>query len=272
MNDAMKNHATTFRRLHAGPDVLILANAWDAGSARLIESWGAKAIATTSAGVAWSQGYPDGDTLPVTLLVGTVAAIARVVQVPLTADVEGGYSADPAAAGETVARVIEAGAVGINIEDGKGAPELLCAKIEHAKRAAARLGVDLYVNARTDVYLRGLASGSAALEETIARGRRYRAAGCDGLFVPGIVEKNDISALVAAVDVPLNVLAWPGLPPAAELRALGVRRLSAGASVARAALGGAHAFAAAFLAEGRSDLPSILPMTSAQLNGLFAKT
>jgi 2-methylisocitrate lyase-like PEP mutase family enzyme len=259
-----------FRQLHAGPDILILANAWDAGSARLIESLGAKAIATTSAGVAWSNGYPDGNALPVARLEASVSAIARAVQLPLSIDVEGGYSADPAAVAETVARVVGAGAVGINLEDGSEPPDLLCAKIEHVKRAAARLGADVFVNARTDVYLRGLARGDAALEETIARARRYRQAGGDGLFVPGLTDAAAIRALVAASELPLNVLAWPGLPPAAELRALGVRRLSAGAEVARAALHAARACAAAFLADGRSVPAGDGALTTREMNGLFA--
>src|SRR4029453_14349007 len=134
--------------------LLILPNAWDAASARLIESLGAKAIATTSAGVAWSHGYADGNVLPVPLLAATVAEITRIVTVPVSADVEAGSSADPAAAAEAVGAVIDSGAVGINIEDGAGEPDLLRAKIERAKNTAARRNVDLFVNARTDVYLK----------------------------------------------------------------------------------------------------------------------
>jgi 2-methylisocitrate lyase-like PEP mutase family enzyme len=271
MTDANTERSAIFRRLHGGPDLLFLANAWDAGSARLIESLGAKAIATTSAGVAWSQGYPDGDALPVPLLLATVSTIARVVRVPLTVDIESGYSSDAAAVGETVARVVDAGGVGINIEDGRSPADLLCAKIEHAKRAAARRGVDLFVNARTDVYLLGLAQGEAAQAETIARGRRYREAGGDGFFVPGLIEAGAIRAVTAAVDLPLNVLAWPGLPAAAELGALGVRRLSAGGSVARAALDGARAFASAFLTDGHSPPAGEGALTGRQINGLFSR-
>jgi hypothetical protein len=159
--------AEAFRRLHQD-GLLILANAWDAGSARLIESLGAPAIATTSAGVAWAHGYADGDLLPVPLLLATVHDIARVNRVPLTVDCEGGYSSDPAAVGETIAAVVEAGGVGINLEDGSGPPDLLCAKIEHIKRAVARRGADVFVNARTDVYLRSLAPAGAR-RETLAR-------------------------------------------------------------------------------------------------------
>ena len=178
--------ATLFHRLHEGPEPLLLPNAWDAGSARLMESLGAKAVATTSAGVAWTHGYPDGDVLPVRMLISTVVAIARAIRVPLTVDVEGGYSDDPAAVEETVARIVEAGAVGINIEDGPGAPDLLCLKIERAKRAGQHFGIDLFVNARTDVYLRGLAPEGKQVAETLARAKLYRNAGASGIFVPGL--------------------------------------------------------------------------------------
>jgi 2-methylisocitrate lyase-like PEP mutase family enzyme len=120
---ARADNAATFHRLHQGPDILLLANAWDGGSARLIESLGAKAVATTSAGVAWAHGYPDGDALPLRLLLSTVTAITRIVRVPLTVDMEGGYGETPAAVGEAVGAVIEAGGVGINIEDGSSPPD-----------------------------------------------------------------------------------------------------------------------------------------------------
>lgn len=261
--------AQAFRRLHHGPDLLVLANAWDAGSARLIESLGAAAVATTSAGVAWAQGFPDGDALPVAALVATVNAIARVLRVPLSVDVEGGYAADPAAFAAVVAAVAEAGAVGINVEDGAGSPELLCAKIAHAKQAAARVGVDLFVNARTDVYLRGLAPPAERMAETLARAERYRAAGADGIFVPGLAEAGEIRAIAAAVRLPLNVMGWPGLPPAAELAGLGVRRLSAGSAIAQLVLGRAAQVAADFLRDGVSDPLSDGAMPYPALNALF---
>src|SRR5437868_3298725 len=135
--------ATSFHRLHQGSELLVLANAWDAGSARLIESLGAQAIATTSAGLAWSLGYPDGEGVPVPLLVSTVATIARAIRLPLTIDLEAGYAEDPAKVGEIVARAIDAGAIGINIEDGSASPDLLCAKIAQAKQAGIRAEVDL---------------------------------------------------------------------------------------------------------------------------------
>ena len=224
-----------FRQLHEG-DLLILPNAWDAGSARLIESRGAKAIATTSAGLAWSNGYPDGDALPVDRLVAAVRSIARVIEVPLTADIEGCYSDDPAAVSKVVAAILDAGAVGINIEDGSSPPELLCAKIAAARASAERAGIGLFINARTDVYLRDLAEHGDAVGEVGRRAARYRAAGGDGIFVPGLSDESEIAAIAAAVrPLPLNVMLVPGLPATERLQALGVRRLSGGSAIAQAA-------------------------------------
>ncbi len=258
-----------FRRLH-GDGLLVLANAWDAGSARLIESLGGKAIATTSAGVAWSHGYADGDFLPVPLLAATVEDIARVVNAPITVDVEGGYSSEPDAVGECVAQVIGAGAVGINIEDGAGDPTQLCAKIEQAKSAGVRLGVDLFVNARTDVYLRNLVPADRRVDETLARAERYRAAGADGIFVPGVADSAEIRTIASAVQLPLNVLAWPGLPPGSTLAALGVRRLSAGSALSKAVFGSTASLAAAFLASEDSGPLTAGGMTYADINALMA--
>jgi len=154
---------TTFRALHAPGQLLLLANAWDAGSARLIQARGAPAIATTSAGLAWSRGYPDGDRLPLGVLAGALGDIARVVSVPLSVDIEGGYSSDPRAVGETVRSVVDAGAAGINLEDGGSPPDLLCRKIEAARTVAAQAGTDLFVNARCDVVLRRLVPAEAAV-------------------------------------------------------------------------------------------------------------
>ena len=262
--------ASRFRGLHER-GLLILANAWDTGSARLIESLGAKAVATTSAGVAWSHGYADGNVLPVHLLAATVAEITRVVAVPVSADVEAGYSDDPATAAEAVAAVLDAGAVGINIEDGNDAPELLCAKIERSKNAGVRAGVDLFVNARTDVYLKELVDAERRLEETLTRAERYRAAGADGIFVPGVTDADAIRTIAASVNLPLNVLARPGLPPASELEALGVRRLSAGSWVAAVALGKVQSIVTDFLRNGGSEIFGRDAIPYATVNALLAE-
>lgn len=263
------SNAQVFRRLHT-EGLLLLTNAWDAGSARLMESLGSKAVATTSAGVAWAHGYADGDHLPVRLLATTVAAITRVIRVPLTVDMEAGYSNDPAAVAEAVATVIDAGAVGINLEDGTGTPDLLCAKLEQVKRVSARLGVDLFVNARTDVYLRGLAPKGHQVEETLARAERYRAAGADGLFAPGVTDAADIRALASAAKLPLNVMARPNLPSVSELESLGVRRLSAGSSISQAVFGKAASLGTAFLREGAAAPLTEGAMPYPELNALMA--
>ncbi|HWS63128.1 MAG TPA: isocitrate lyase/phosphoenolpyruvate mutase family protein [Steroidobacteraceae bacterium] len=264
----MSNHV--FRSLHQGPALLLLPNAWDAVTARLIESLGAKAIATTSAGLAWSRGYPDGNALPDDQLIAATCDIARVIRVPLTVDIEAGYSDDPRGVARLVARVVAAGAVGINIEDGAGSPDLLCKKLAAIRETVANLDVDLFINARTDVYLRDIASGAAAVEEIIHRASRYHAAGCDGLFVPGLANTDAMEAIAAAVlPMPLNIMAVPNLPPMEMLQKHGVRRLSAGSAIAQAALGCTRQLAADFLAGTMSEMFGAAAQYST-VNQLFA--
>jgi 2-methylisocitrate lyase-like PEP mutase family enzyme len=257
--------AQAFRRLHEPGPLLLLPNAWDAASARLTEAAGALAIATTSAGVAWAHGYPDGDALPPASLAAAVAEMARVLTVPLSVDVEGGYSALPRAVGDTVAAVAAAGAVGINIEDGAGPPDLLCAKIAAVREA---VGGALFVNVRCDVYLRRLAPPENAVRETLDRARRYQAAGADGLFVPGLCDAAAIRAIAAGTPLPLNVMVVPELPPPDALRELGVRRVSAGSGIAQAAYGLVRRAAAQLLAGGYDAL--LEPALGyGEVNGLF---
>src|SRR5262249_334930 len=144
----MPNLAYNFHSLHEQKDVLILPNAWDVGSAKVIEDAGAKAIATSSAGVAWALGFPYGDVLPPKLLADLTARITNAISIPLSMDFEGGYTKNPQKIGENLKPVINAGAVGINIEDGEATPELLAKKIEQARQAAESLGVNVFINAR----------------------------------------------------------------------------------------------------------------------------
>lgn len=253
-----------FRRLHEH-GLLRLPNAWDAVSARLAEEAGAKAIATTSAAVAWSLGYPDGDALPVDELAAAVARIVRMTRLPVTADIEGGYAEVPAEVGATVMRVLDAGAVGINIEDGRGSPDLLVRKIEAARAAADRVGMPLFINARTDVFLAGLGPEGARLDETLARAALYRQAGADGFFVPYLPVEH-AAAVAGACGLPLNLLDKPGLPGADELAALGVRRLSAGSGIAERAWGFVRGEMAAFLGQEADRAP----LDYRALNALFA--
>lgn len=242
-----------FHALHRQERPLILTNAWDAGSARLFASQGAQAIATTSAGVAWSLGYRDGDMLPLDEHVACVRRIRRVIDVPLSVDIEGGYSDDPAAVGDAVARFIDAGAVGINLQVGSAPPELLYRKVAAASAAAGRAGIRLYINIRCDVFARDLVPHGERVEETLRRAHACREAGADGLFPLAVTGGDEIAALAAGTDLLLNVIAWPGLPPLAELAALGVRRVSTGSWIPQVLWARAAALAREFTADGDSQ-------------------
>ncbi|HEX3430786.1 MAG TPA: isocitrate lyase/phosphoenolpyruvate mutase family protein [Rhizomicrobium sp.] len=265
-----QEQARAFHALHQD-GLLILPNAWDAGSACIIEAAGAKAIATSSAALAWAHGYPDGQAMPLATLIAAVREIVRAVHVPVSTDFEAGFADDPNTVGDFVARLIEVGAVGINIEDGHGSPDVLCAKIHRVRHDAQRKGVDLWINARIDVYLHKLAQGESAYEETVRRAKLYGDAGAHSIFVPGAAEESLIARLVADIALPLNILAWPGLPDAARLQALGVRRLSAGAGLARASLGFARSLAEAFLRDGRSEPFGEGPYANANINALMPR-
>jgi 2-methylisocitrate lyase-like PEP mutase family enzyme len=261
---------STFAALHAGPKLLILPNAWDAGSARIIEHAGAQAIATSSAAVAWAHGYADGQHLPFAALLATVSEIARTCSIPVSADIEAAYAHDAATAAKTVAQVIDAGAVGINIEDGNDPPDLLARKIENLKAAAAKSG-GLWVNARIDTWLRRLVPAEGAYEETVRRARLYREAGADSIFAPALTDLAELTRLVKDVVLPLNCLAWPGLPGAAVLEKIGVRRLSAGSGIGKVILNRTLAMAKAFLAEGRSEPLAEGPLSNPDVNGMMRK-
>lgn len=268
----MSQQAIMFRRMHGGPEPLRLPNAWDAGSARLFESLGAPAIATTSAGVAWALGYPDGGRMPASAAIAAAANMTRVLRVPLSVDMENGYSEEAKAVGETIRQLLDVGVAGINIEDGRDAPAQLAAKIEAIKNAAAKSGSDIFVNARTDVFLAGLVDASKRVEETLSRGAIYRAAGADGLFVPGLCDMSEIVAVVEGAGLPVNVMAWPGLAPSEELGRLGVRRLSAGSGISQMLWGQAEKLARDFLATGRSESMAEGAMPYPQLQALFTGT
>jgi 2-methylisocitrate lyase-like PEP mutase family enzyme len=239
-----------FRDLHQGPELLCLANAWDAGSARLAQSLGAAAVATTSGGLAWSLGYADGGAMPAQVAVAAARNIARVVSVPLTIDLEDGYSPEPEVVARYVLELVRSGVAGINLEDGADPPATLAAKVEAIKAAVAAAGGDIFVNVRTDVYLRGLAPDGERVTEVLTRAELYRDVGADGLFVPGICAPEEIRAVAAGAGIPLNVMDWPGLPAPSELTALGVRRLSAGTGVAQVVWGVARDALASFLTAG----------------------
>jgi 2-methylisocitrate lyase-like PEP mutase family enzyme len=267
----MSNLAKRFNDLHTSSELLILPNAWDAGSARVFEDAGAKAIATTSAGVSWALGYPDGNVLPVEKLTSLVKGIADAIRVPLTVDVEGGYTDDPKKIPDNLKPIIEAGAIGINIEDGEGARELLAKKIEQVRKTADSAGVKLFINARTDVYLNQEGKPETWVEETISRAATYQAAGADGLFVPGITEALDIKTVAEGTKLPLNVMARLGLPLAEELTKLGVRRLSAGGAISQVVWNHAFDLAKIFLQSGDSHVVVANGMSYSRLQVLFVR-
>lgn len=245
--NTLRDRALAFRALHVPGRPLVLPNAWDAASARIVEDAGASAVATTSAGLAWALGVPDGDRLDRERALEALARITATVAVPVSADIESGFAKDAAGVADTVRAVLAAGAVGVNIEDalygaeiddaaygGEGVLRPVAEQAERiaaAREAADAEGVPLFVNARIDTYLRGVGGVDATLERAAA----FRAAGADGIFVPGAVEPGTVKELADGIDAPLNVLVGPGAPPVAELAALGVARVSAGSSVALAA-------------------------------------
>lgn len=227
-----------FRSLHISGEPLVLINAWDAASARIAEVAGAHAIATTSAGVAWSLGAPDGDALGRDLAIDLIARIVATVSVPVTADIESGYGTTPGDVGATVRGVLTAGASGVNIEDAlhTGPASLRdvndqCARLAAARAAADDAGLPLYINARIDTFLLGV----GGLDDTVARATAYLAAGADGVFVPGVTQPETIATLVAAIPAPVNVLGGPGASSVPELAKLGVARVSLGSAVAESA-------------------------------------
>lgn len=263
--------AAAFHALHAGPSALLLPNAWDAASARIIESAGAKAIATSSAAVAWAHGFADGHHLPISKLATTIEEIARVVAAPITADAEGGYADDPADVAENIAALIRAGAVGINIEDGREPHELHLRKVAAVRKAAEREGVNLFINARTDVWLKQLVPPEAAMEEGLKRGKALRDAGASGLFVPLLIEPAALETVVREVGLPVNAMSRPNLPKLAELERIGVRRLSAATGVAAAAWAAVRAATEAFLETGDGEVLAQRAGAPFNYNALFLK-
>lgn len=242
--DSQVEKAMQFRQRHRGPGALVLANAWDVASARIFEEAGFPAIATTSAGIAYSLGYPDGQHIPREEMIARIGRIARAVKVPVTADVESGYGSTPEDAARTTRELVQAGAVGMNLEDASGDPnqpllelQLAVEKIKAARVAAAQLRVPMVVNARTDVYLLPGGDPQAQYSEALRRLIAYRDAGADCVFAPGLKDVETIGRLVGDLQCPLNILAVPGTPPIPELEKLGVARVSLGSGPMRATLG-----------------------------------
>ena len=271
-NAEQRKKAEAFRAMHTGPGAVLLANVWDVASARLIEEAGFPAIATTSAGVAFAQGFPDGQRIPAERMIAAVSQIAAAVRVPASADVEAGYGQRPEDAGWTARNVIEAGAVGMNFEDATGYADfpltelsLQLERIRAVRETADRLGVPLVLNARTDVYLAQVGEPNQRYDETVRRLAAFRDAGADCVFIPGVRDAETIRRLVGDLKCPVNILGVPGAPCVAELIAMGVKRISLGSGPMRASLGFLRRLAAELKNAGTYKLMEGAP-THAEMN------
>ena len=271
----MADKAEVLRALHKSPPMLVLPNAWDSASARLIETEGFPAIATTSAGVAAALGYPDGGVVPPNEMIEAIARIVRSVKVPVTADIEHAYAAAPDAVADVVLRVIAAGAVGINLEDCiPGATDLepLALQVDKIKaiiKASTKAGVRIVINARTDGFLRGFGASETRLGIAIERGRAFLAAGADCVFVPGVRDATTIGALVKGIGGPVNILAVDGSPSISELETLGVARLSLGSGPMRATMAVLRDIARELKSTGTYGSFTRNAMTFAEVNDLM---
>ena len=238
--------ALRLRELHRLEGPLILINAWDAASARIVEQAGYPAVASSSAGVAFALGYADGQRVPWLEMVAAIRRIADAVQVPVSADIEAGFAPDLPQLEAAIEQVIGAGAVGVNFEDAlphqgeRGPlyplPEQL-ARIQAVRKTGDRLGVPVVINARTDAYWQKGVDREQALQNTVQRGQAYLQAGADCIFVPGLREAREIGVLMEQLRGPVNILASAGAPSIHELRDLGVKRISMGSGPMRAAMG-----------------------------------
>ncbi len=239
---AQRDLADRFRAMHVPGDPVLLPNAWDAASARVLESLAFGAVATTSAGVAFLEGFADGQEIGRNAMLAGVARMVRAVRVPVTADMEGGYGPTVADAVATALGVISSGAIGLNFEDATPTTGTLMDADKQAERIAAirktgdEYGMPLVINARTDMYLAQIGDPQDRFVEAVRRAKLYLAAGADCIFVPGVIDAETIGALVRAIDAPVNVLAAAATPPLAELRRLGVARISLGSAPYRRAL------------------------------------
>jgi 2-methylisocitrate lyase-like PEP mutase family enzyme len=241
-----RRHAETLRDLHAAPELLVLVNAWDAASARTIAAAdGCRALATASWAIAAAHGVPDGE-LDRDAMLAAVARIAGAVELPVSADLEDGYGATAAEVGDTIARAIEAGAVGCNLEDGTRPAAEHAARVGAARAAGERAGVPIVINARTDVFL----NGTGGVEDALARGRAYREAGADCIFVPGVIDAGTIETLVKEMGTCVSLLVTPVSPPLDELERMGVARVSVGPGAMGAALAALREAASTLLARG----------------------
>jgi 2-methylisocitrate lyase-like PEP mutase family enzyme len=265
-----REKADRLRTLHQGPDILLLPNAWDAASARIFAAEGFPAIATTSAGIANALGWQDGEHIPRDEMLWMIKKIVKAVDLPVTADVEAGYGD----AADTALQLMEAGVVGMNLEDAEPSGVNLLTPIaeQQAKIQAIRriAGASMVVNARTDIFLAGIGPAETRLERTVERLNAYHDAGADCLFAPGVTDAATIRELVKSLHGPLNILAMAGTPEVRELSAMGVARVSVGSGIMRASLELARTAAREMRSAGTFSAFTDRKISFAGLNKLMA--
>jgi 2-methylisocitrate lyase-like PEP mutase family enzyme len=292
--------ASRLLELHHGDHPLVLINAWDAASAAMVEHCGLPAVATSSAALANALGFADGHHLPWAQMLDAVARICRAVKVPVTADIESGFAADAKALETSIRQIIQAGAVGVNLEDvmpenaefqggdpkhgdpgiRHGSPLFPLAeqveRIQAAQRAATAAGIHLVINARTDAYWQAGVAPAEALRNTLERGQAYLQAGADCVFVPGLRHPEHIRTVVDHCQhvhrkAAVNILAGPGVPPIPELAKLGVQRVSYGSGPHRAAMGLLRRMADEAKSSGTYEALTEGAVPYEEMNGLFGK-
>jgi 2-methylisocitrate lyase-like PEP mutase family enzyme len=269
----LRDKALALGKLHTSGPLLVLPNAWDAGSARLFVEAGFPALATTSAGIAFSLGYPDGEKISRAEMLAAVARITRRVSVPVTADMEAGFGSTPDAVAETARGVLTAGAVGMNLEDAIDERlldfDLAVARVRAAREAARAAGVPLVLNARTDAFHPGTLPPDRQFAEAVRRGNAYREAGADCVFVPFVGDSGTIERLVKEIAAPINILGAPDAPTLTALEALGVRRVTFGSAPMRATLGLVRRMAREWKEKGTYGTLSAYGIPFADLQRLF---
>jgi 2-methylisocitrate lyase-like PEP mutase family enzyme len=271
-----RDRADVFHRLHEGPQSLLLVNAWDAGSARLLEHAGARAIATTSAGMAWSLGYADGEHVPPCDFLAACARICRAVSVPVSVDIERGFGRSTDDVCTFVRQLIGLGVVGVNIEDGVlpgtdalASPGVLCERIAAVRTMVAQAGARLFINARTDTYCVANNDAAARYADTVRRSQLYASAGADGIFVPGM-DLGDVVRFTNAVSLPVNIYAGGGWgPPVHALTRAGVRRISLGCGPMQSVFAALRRIAVEASVRGSYCAMSSSMLSVSELNDLF---
>ncbi|HUY75591.1 MAG TPA: isocitrate lyase/phosphoenolpyruvate mutase family protein [Ktedonobacterales bacterium] len=271
-----QERAAQFRRFHHEAPLLVLPNVWDAASARIVAQSGFRAIATTSSGVAAALGYRDGQHISRDMLIGAIARITRVVECPVTADVEAGYGNTIDEVLQTVTAVIMTGAVGVNIEDSRIGPERTLVDssyqielIEALRGLATTLNVPFVINARTDVFLLAIGEPESRFEHAVQRANAYLQAGADCVYPIGNLDHDTIAHLVKAIEGPINILGGPPQPTLPELGRLGVARVSLGSRLMNSALGHVQAIIRELLEDGGYTTMSAEILSNTEFNSLF---